>query len=237
MNISMFRISVKEVEKVLKVFSLLKMKGIKSVNENGVSQRFKDVSTKEDYKIVYEEGLKNYDFDFLLDDQSYFQFEFCNELGNRNLRYAYYQNPNNYVKYADYVKDQLVMLDFDCDPIDVGSMFEEEYSQFLNEQEANLNYFTSRYDFDFRGYKPLIHPVSHLHIGHLNNIRIPLDKEISPLRFTLFIIRHVYRENWIKMIESDINYVKDLFLSCKNGESLLEEDIFIPLEKEELFLT
>lgn len=53
-------------------------------------------------------------------------------------------------------------------------------NQFLNEQSLSNQYTVMRYDYDQKGYRPLIHAVSHLHIGFNNNVRIPLNKVISP---------------------------------------------------------
>jgi len=237
MNLADFKISIKEVEKLLKRLELLRMKGIKSLNDDGVSYAFKNASQGSNYFNVFNIGLENYDYDFLLFDQSFFQFEFnyIND-GTYEIRYAFFQNPFEYKTYKEFIQD--IIFDDDEKNIDeVGELFIEEYNQFLSEQEINSNYTTIRYDSDFFNYKPLVHSVSHIHIGHANNIRIPINKIISPLMFTLFVVKHVFYYQWKEMVTNDIDFVKNaLEIGLKSAVNL-SVDHWCENEGLELFLS
>ena len=39
----------------------------------------------------------------------------------------------------------------------------------------------------------MFHAYAHLHIGTGNDIRIPVDKVLSPLHFVDFVIKHMYK--------------------------------------------
>ncbi len=237
MNISSFNISLSEAEKFFKKLELFRMKGIKSINLDGVSSSFKNASQEESYFNAYNIGLGNYDYDFLLNDQSFFQFEFKENDSFIDIRYAFFQNPVNYKTYAEFLQYEIEEGNLNETPEQIGSLLEEEYNQFLNEQEINSNHTTIRYDSDFSNYTPLIHSVSHLHIGHRNNIRIPINKTITPLMFVLFVIKNVYYYEWKKIVSKDKAYLKQTFNKGLNGSIILKRDKWILNEELELFLT
>ncbi len=215
MNISIFNISVREVEEVLKDFQLFQMKGIKSLNEDGVSDQFKKSTQKDNYWQIYRIGLENFDYDFLLVDQSYFQFQFSQTQEGMAIRYAFFQNPLNFVTYEDFLND-FGIAEEEAKEVDLRA----EYEQYLNEQSLSNQYTTLRYDYDEIGYRPLIHAVSHLHIGFNNNVRIPLNKVISPIRFLLFVLKHVYLNEWSELCKSD--YIRTKLTQCRSNDQLLE---------------
>jgi hypothetical protein len=236
MNISSFKVSYNRISFVLKKFGLLRMCGIKTLFDTGVSAEFKKNSIKENYFKVFNTGLANYDFDFLLNDQSFFQFEF-HPGKNVNIRYSFFQNPVEYVSYKDYLLNEIGINELKESVADFGSLFEEEYQQFLSEQELISNFVTLRYDLDFTNYQPLVHSVSHLHIGHLNNIRIPLNKNISPLGFVLFVIRHVYYQEWKEMITNKFDFISAELNKSHSGDTLLQEKFWSKEELIDLYLT
>lgn len=236
MNLANFNISLIEVERTLKSFNLFRMNGIKSINETGVSSQFKSLSIKESYVNAYLEGLKYYDYDFLLSDQSYFQFEFKKTETFIDIRYAFFQNPINHITYLSYIEEQIKNFDLVESIEDIGELLEDEYNQYLNEQDLKSSYTTIRYDSDLSNYRPLIHSISHLHIGHMNNLRIPLNKIISPLQFVLFTIKHVYYQEWKEKVESEFEFIKERLATSKNGEVVLSKDKWDEIEAIELFL-
>lgn len=231
-----FNISFSKIETTLKSFNLLKMKGIKNLIKNGVSDEFKKASLSNKYYEAYKVGLENYDFDFLLKDESYFQFQYINKEGVLEIRYAYFQNPFEYLTYEEYLANEIDLEEIEESIESIGNIFEVEYNQFLNEQELSSNYSTIRYDSDFKNYKPILHSVSHIHIGHLNNIRIPLDKILSPLRFVLFTIKHIYYHNWKDRLENDKEGLITRLKDCMNGEEDLSDEYWNEDEKNELHL-
>lgn len=231
-----FNISFGKIESTLKSFDLLKMKGIKNLKNDGVSDEFKKASLSNKYYEAYKIGLESYDFDFLLIDESYFQFQYFNRDGILEIRYAYFQNPFEYISYEEFLENEIDLIEINETIESVGSIFETEYNQFLNEQELSSNYSTIRYDSDFKNYKPILHSVSHLHIGHLSNIRIPIDKILSPLRFVLFTLKHIYYHNWKDRLEIDNDDIILRLKDCLNGEENLNVDYWNNEERIELHL-
>lgn len=229
MNVSIFNISMREVEVVLKQFQLFQMKGIKNLNEDGVSDLFKKSTQKDNYWQVYRTGLENYDYDFLLTDQSYFQFEFSQGKEGMEARYAFFQNPLNFVSYDDFLVYFGITVE-EAEEVDLIA----EYEQFLNEQSLNNQYTVMRYDYDQKGYRPLIHAVSHFHIGFNNNVRIPLNKVISPLRFLLFVLKHVYLNEWSEMCKND--YIRSKLEQCCSNDEMLSSIQWQDVERLEMHL-
>ena len=76
-----------------------------------------------------------------------------------------------------------------------------------------------------------IHAYSHLHIGLNNEIRIPVGIQITPLAFTMFVVRHVYYDIWVYAVSNskvDMNHK----LKCEE----LPSDLWTDAEKKMLFL-
>lgn len=57
-----------------------------------------------------------------------------------------------------------------------------------------------RYDLDRGAYRRCVHPSAHLHIGLDNEIRLATRRELTPVAFTLFVIRQAYPENWSRLM-------------------------------------
>jgi hypothetical protein len=236
MTTSGFMMSFNGIEKLLKEFNLYRMKGVKSLYKNGVSADFKNNSIKEDYFVCYSTGLNNHDYDFLLKDESYFQFEYDNSGKHIEIRYAFFQNPVDYKSYDEFITEVIISSGLANSIEEAGAIFEPEYEQFLNEQEIKNKYLTVRYDVDYPNYHPIVHSVSHLHIGHQNHLRIPLDKFMTPLRFAVFIIKNVYYREWKTIVETKPHYINQILRKCSNGEVLLNSSSWNNIEKLDIHL-
>ncbi|MBK7873669.1 MAG: hypothetical protein IPJ74_24925 [Saprospiraceae bacterium] len=105
MNGAIFDQSMLSIEKLLKDIkfhgdvSLLKQRTTKKINKDGLSNEFKSIFQTNDYFRVYIVGKENYDFDFLLQDESYLQFSIFQNSDNSppELRYAFFQNPQYFI--------------------------------------------------------------------------------------------------------------------------------------------
>lgn len=234
MNVGKFYISMKCVEKILKRFNLHKMNGIKSIQRHGVSDEFKNLSIKPDYPKAYLSGLDNYDYDYLLSDQSYLQFEFSSSKSVYHIRYSFFQNPFVHKSYEEFFRQELGLEE---QSNEYGQLFASEYSQYLSEQPLTSSFLTMRYDMDVSSHKPLIHSTSHIHIGHRNNIRIPVNKIITPSKFTIFVLKNVYYKEWCKIFENDNQYIEGLLGEARSELSLLPKEQWNEHEQLELFLT
>jgi len=103
----------------------------------------------------------------------------------------------------------------------IASISEDEFEQYLNEQDLNLKSHVIRYDFSRKGYNPLVHSCSHIHIGMNAQLRIPCSKILTPLRFITF----------------DQNTTPK-FVDTANSECKeLDETYWADIEKYELFLS
>ena len=191
-NDSVFNISLTKSIKLLEELKLFKGKGPKNIGD--YSSEFKKISRRNKHIEIYNAIRDNLDYEIILYDDSFFQF--C-RLDNY-LRYSYIENPNfKYTKY-DYLK-----FSFEDDEIlhfteqDVDELVDEnEFEQFLTEQEINSNLIYIRYDFDKKGYKPLLHSHSHIHIGLNENFRITSSIILTPLQFITFTIKQKYYDVW-----------------------------------------
>lgn len=223
--------SINESIILLSKFKLLKSKGPKG---NGIySEEFLKVSKGDNIVETYKCAIKNEDYDILLKDESIIQFQKIND----DLRYAYIQNPYKYISKEEYItliytiEDLEELSDFSIDEL----VNENEYEQFLNEQNLNSisNYF--RYDCSPAGYKPLVHSYSHFHIGMNENVRISTSKIITPLKFTKFCIKNTYFDNWKAQFDLDPNFINDV-IKMKNDCLQLPQNKWNAIEDNDLYL-
>lgn len=202
----------------------------RTLKKEDFSQQFIKSSYKDDYLEVYKIARENLDYNLLLDfDGAFFQFGFKEE-DNRicELRYAYYEAPSNHISYEEFIK----LNDFDIE--ECGYEFMEEYSQFISEAELKKSITSLRYDYSEDQYDELIHPLSHLHIGQSNEIRIPLSFIMTPLNFVAFITRHIYWHFWrAKITEEEF---RELYLGSHNSRKLIDIEMFSVNERRDIFL-
>lgn len=191
-NEATYNISICESIKFLKYIKLFKGVGPKKGSE--YSSAFKKASIRNKHIEIYNTIRDNLDYEIVLFDDSFFQFSY-----NQNyLRFSFIENPSfSYTKY-DYLK--LFFSETDLSGLTEDEMNllidENEFEQFLNEQENNSNLVYIRYDFDKNGYNPLLHSYSHIHIGLSENLRIPSSIVLTPLEFVLFSIKQCYYAEW-----------------------------------------
>lgn len=235
MNLSNYNISFNKIENLLKEFGLFRMKGVKKLCDSGVSAEFKNNSIKGSYYDTYTSGLKNFDYDFLLADQSFFQFEFKNS-PTSEIRYAFFQNPVDLIPYPEYVSQELEKYSIEFSVEEIGDSLLAEYDQYIAEQEIISNFSTIRYDLDNTNYQPLVHSVSHFHFGFQNHSRIPSCKILSPLSFVVMVIKNVYFESWKTKFQEDKTFVENLIKESRRSNTPLLPTNWTPIEKEELHL-
>jgi hypothetical protein len=214
MNLAQFNISFKNSIELLKKLKLYKGLGNKTIGD--YSEETKKLSKKNKYKEIYDLTLKNLDYEIILVDDSVFQFSFT------PIRYGFIQNPLEFVSKQNYLLELYSndeFLDFSDDELNLllDSINEDEYEQFLNEQEINKQANYIRYDATDSGYRPLIHSYSHIHIGMNENLRIPSSRIITPFCFVMFCIRNTYYDDWkdaIVGIPDFQNMMNDCKLNC-----------------------
>ena len=140
------------------------------------------------YAAVYLEGLKQRDYNFLLTDYSYFQFQLRSAGQQFEIRYGFYPNPFEVQTYEAFCEAN------ECDPYLSDS--HELYLQSLEDMIERNWVPPFRYEVSFDQYKELAHPTSHLHIGRHDANRWPVERILTPLAFTLLIAKHYYGPAW-----------------------------------------
>ena len=115
-----------------------------------------------------------------------------------------------------------------------GDCFNEEYDQYISEAKLKNSITPIRYDYDFSEYDSSKHPISHLHIGMDQTVRIPIARILTPQEFTILILRNIYFENWTKVLNSE-SYIQILNKSKKDN-NILEDEYFKASEKWHLYL-
>ena len=198
MNEAAFLISIRDSEKVLKDLGLLKKKNYINSNQ-GTYKKYSDdflkVARTGTYFDIYRCAMENDDYDFLLEDGSFFQFSYDMEERKENIRMAYYPSSCN-LEYREFLMEQ-----FGIDELECGADYIELYQQYVIEQEPE-NVTPMRYDYNEKLYKEMIHSAAHFHIGYEENIRIPVEKRIKPVLFTKIAIEFYYYEKWKKVIKA-----------------------------------
>lgn len=234
MTVNSVLVSLEEVKTLLAEANIFKSENSsrkRSVGNDKFSTEFLSVMFDNDYERIYKTAMKHLDYDFLLEDDAFIQFSV--KKGNTNLkdgklRYAYYPNPSEYSTYLEFLSENNLSYD-EC-----GDCFCEEYDQYISEAKLKNSITPIRYDYDFSEYDSSNHPISHLHIGMEQTVRIPIARILTPQEFTILILRNVYFENWIKILNSE-SYIQILNKSKKDN-NVLDDEYFKSSEKRHLYL-
>lgn len=235
MNSSQFNISLGESIHFLKAIGLYKDTGKKDIGKH--SDELKKISKKNRHSEYYNCAIKNLDYEVLLNDDSLIQFYF----DTKSIRYAFIQNPMVFADKTQYLecifpKEDLIEMTEEQLTDLHSSINDFEYEQFLNEQEINTSANYIRYDASLKGYLPLLHSYSHIHIGNTNDLRIPISKTLTPLMFTKFCVKNSYYSKW-KQFYIENEYFKKDIKKSKDKCQQLTSDKWDNVEENELFLS
>ena len=230
MNIASIRASLDDARCILKqagVFKDYNKSRKLTLDVMKFSEEFIKNSQLEDYDLIHKTAMRNSDYDFLLNDDSFFQFSCVNEGGNLEkgiIRYAFYENPRVYPTYEEF----LVLNGFSYE--DCGEEFYMDFEQEIEEAKLKKNVTPIRYDYDHRFFKPVEHSISHIHIGHNNDIRISTSTILNPAKFVSFVLRNVYPKIWNNAFMNDEAF-KELCLSSRRSCHQVNENYFEDDEK------
>lgn len=235
MNIAAIMDSMSDVRKVLVESKLYKSRNKSrkfTLSSSKFSSEFLQVSQKKDYELIYKTALSKMDYDVLLEDDSIFQFS-CSattvgNLDTSTIRYAFFENPRSYTTYVDFLHRYEMSYE------DYGDGFVDYYEQEIAEARLKDSVTPIRYDYDHELYVPVHHPISHLHIGHNNDVRIPISKILTPVVFVLFVIKNVYRERW--KVAYDTEVFRSQLRSAKGRCANVNEEYFVEQEQFSLYL-
>lgn len=192
------------------------------------SEDCKVYSRGKDYRMLYQQLVDNQDYDILLYDDSMLQMSY----ENGEYRLLFIQNPLQYISFEEFLVDNgLAELIDDAD--ELYELFHEDYEQTLEGMKLNTGALYLRYDVDSRGREnnENIHAYTHLHVGLNNNVRIPVGCYMSPLAFTLFVIRHVYYDKWVEVVKEG-----KVAFNHKKQCDFLPDTLWTENEKKDFYL-
>lgn len=204
MNDASFRINLNEAEKLLSDSGLLKDARITDKQKTR-SQIKKAVNNIEDYKKYVDYVLNALDYDFLLSDDSFFQFDKASGSKDNYFRYVFMQNPIKKISFREYCEKN---------GLDMGDPTIDEYLDIYNDDESEeamsiINFpIYLRYDVDERGYKPNCHSYAHLHIGAYGESRLPVKAILTPTSFISIAIKMTYPDKWQSLVDDEHLYEK-----------------------------
>lgn len=114
------------------------------------------------------------------------------------------------------------------------SQYMEEYGMVFETAQARQHVTPIRYDLDRINYREGVHPVAHIHIGLDNKVRLAVRREMSPVSFALFVMRHMYPECWTRLVERATQFrLKRLM---RDGLQVIPEDYWNEIDSIELHL-
>jgi hypothetical protein len=186
-----FAAQLNTIDNILR-FMELDMDRVRSPNYDGLTvSAFHGLSYLQTWEKCIREGM----YDFHLDDGGLFQF--CVEgFSPFEARYSYYECPYRCLSYRDFVRKQLGL-----DPRLAGDLFMTEYALYVPTCSQKDSVTPIRYDYKPAHYVEGRHPASHVHFGHMNNVRVATRRVLArPLSFFLLIIRQHYPDCWSTLL-------------------------------------
>jgi hypothetical protein len=155
-----------------------------------VIQEFRKVAlnVKSLYTDVYESGLALSHYNILLFDLAFFQFGWS---GENEVRYAYYPNP-----FISGNKEAQVKLQNWREAQSADILSEEDVSALIASLTTSGTVPLIRYENSPSQYRSLRHPCSHMHIGLHSENRWPLARVLTPLAFSMWIVKQYYTDSW-----------------------------------------
>ncbi len=108
-------------------------------------------------------------------------------------------------QYEEQVRQELAAESFTADQAEEYlEDLETMYRDYVDTELIRGEYTPIRVDIHPGQYKKTHHPVTHLHIGHGNESRIPIKKLMTPLAFASFIIATFYPVQWKRIREDKL---------------------------------
>lgn len=160
-----------------------------SADPLGVDEEFRDLILGSDstHELLYSFCLRKSHFNILLFDHSFFQYGWSSL---DHVRFAYYPNPhvsgldalNKFRRYREMLAD--------------GTIMDDDFGQLVRGMAYRGSVPIFRYENAPSQYVPFNHPCSHLHIGLHSENRWAVRRQLTPLAFTMLIIKHYYAEEW-----------------------------------------
>lgn len=220
MNPSKFFPSLADVEKLLGGLGLL----ADSIKRPNYPEDMPATIRQNPYAEGWRLSIRNRWYNFRLEDSSVLQFRIT-----PYPSYTYLQCPASIATFEQYA-----LRYYGTDWKHFYSDILEEYEQLIDSVPLDKPVTPIRYDYDTECYKPGIHPAAHMHLGLDNDIRILLEKQLTPLSFSMFIIRQFYPNEWLNFIlkPSKVHFLNEI----RNELSQVPKKYFNKLDLHEMRL-
>lgn len=218
-----FEAEINEIEKFLNKREILEERNyFPSIDFDPAVYRKKNYV--ENWKSLISDNI----YTFLLTDNSIFNFKFDSAL--KSISFTFFECPYNCQTYKEYL-DENGLSDHEGEKV-----FEDYYEVYLFQCALKENPLMIRYDLDYNSYSVGTHPVSHIHIGHKNQIRVGIDKVLHPKSFVNFILRQHYPSTWKQILEFENEWIK-YFLKEKALLPKIDQTNWKEFDRAELFFT
>jgi len=157
-----------------------------------VCPEFNDIALRPsaNYQEIYRTALALRHFNIQLTDFALFQYSWTSA---RSWRLAFFPNP-----WITGVPDAIDKLTELREFLEAGVITTEE---FLDHIADGFDYHHSvpmfRFEYSESQYREVVHPASHFHIGTLGNDRWAWRRKLSPLSFSMMMVRMYYPHIWL----------------------------------------
>jgi hypothetical protein len=153
---------------------------------------FRDVSLSSDssYEQIFKTGLSRSNYNILLEDYAFFQFNQSNET---SWRLGFFPNP-----WLTGVASAVPQLQHWELLEEIGALNHEQVSSFIADMPYAGAVPPVRFEYAPAQYRELTHPAAHFHIGRHDENRWPSSVSIGPKVFGLIIAKLYYPAQWAK---------------------------------------
>lgn len=229
MNQGSFLIHLGNAIKIVSSCNLLKDKIEKTGRDRFAIKR--TISSLEDYNNYIHEVYEMVDYDILLSDESFFQFDQKIEDSKISYRYVYMQNSVRRLTFEEFCeKHGFSQNEEDIDEIEV--YFEEQAGD--DAFVPNVFPLYLRYDVSDIGYKANVHSYAHLHIGTSGSVRLPVGTILTPDAFVSLCLKLAYPDVWCRNIVEN-PHMSELYNFKKKCEDI-PTNYWVEDEKRDIFL-
>lgn len=177
----------------------------------------------ENWKSLISDNIYN----FILGDNSIFNFKYIE--GSKKVSFTFFECPFKCLTYREYLLENDLEGDYE------DKILLDYYEVYLHQCQLKENPIMIRYDLDFDSYFSGLHPVSHLHIGHKNQVRLGFKKILYPKAFVSFVLRQNYPALWKSIISTE-NEWKTHFINEKNSLNDIDNQYWQVLDNSEFHL-
>ena len=202
-----FQAELNEIEKLLKKIDFYEERNYYP-NTDFDAAVYRSKNHLDNWKSLISENI----YDFILADNSILHFK-LNQAESK-ISFSFYECPFICQTYNEYLEENDVEEEYQ------EKMFLDYYEIYLHQCPLKEHPIIIRYDFDDASYFEGLHPVSHIHIGNKNQVRIGIPKIFSPKAFVNFIIRQHYPAHWKGMIAKDDDWIKSYLKEKSTLESI-----------------